>query len=206
VATFYSDDTHPEYPLRCLIVEDQLMFLQLLRSMLQALPGIEISAVASSQAEALACCQAEPPDLLLLDLSLPDGDGIAVAESLAQLNPRAQVVVLSGQASSFICPAHLQPMVHGVVDKTAAFSSLQQVIATCLNQPRAELTPRQQQIYGLIGQGLSNKEIARATALTVATVETHRKAIAQKLGVRGAELIRQAALLGELNSLPGDIR
>jgi DNA-binding NarL/FixJ family response regulator len=185
--------------LRCLIVEDQLMFLQLLRSMLQALPGIEISAVASSQAEALAYCQTDPPDLLLLDLSLPDGDGIAVADSLAQLNPRAQLVVLSGQASSFICPAHLQPMVRGVVDKTAAFSTLQQVIATCLDQPKPQLTPRQQQIYGLIGQGLSNKEIARATALTVATVETHRKAIAQKLGVRGAELIRQAALLGELS-------
>lgn len=199
MGTFHCDGTYPERPLRCLIVEDQLMFLQLLRSMLQALPGIEISAVASSQAEALAYCQTDPPDLLLLDLSLPDGDGIAVADSLAQLNPRAQLVVLSGQASSFICPAHLQPMVRGVVDKTAAFSTLQQVIATCLDQPKPQLTPRQQQIYGLIGQGLSNKEIARATALTVATVETHRKAIAQKLGVRGAELIRQAALLGELS-------
>ena len=199
MGTFHCDGTYPERPLRCLIVEDQLMFLQLLRSMLQALPGIEISAVASSQAEALACCQTDPPDLLLLDLSLPDGDGIAVADSLAQLNPRAQLVVLSGQASSFICPAHLQPMVRGVVNKTAAFSTLQQVIATCLDQPKPQLTPRQQQIYGLIGQGLSNKEIAQATALTVATVETHRKAIAQKLGVRGAELIRQAALLGELS-------
>lgn len=192
--------------MRCLIVEDQLMFLQLLRSMLQALPGIEISAVASSQSEALACCQADPPDLLILDLSLPDGDGIAVADSLAQLNPRAQVVVLSGQASSFICPVQLQPMVRGVVDKTAAFSTLQQVIATCLNHPKPELTPRQQQIYGLIGLGLSNKEIAKAAALSVATVETHRKAIAQKLGVRGAELIRQAALLSELDQLPGGAR
>ncbi|MBM5814885.1 MAG: response regulator transcription factor, partial [Cyanobacteria bacterium M_DeepCast_100m_m1_067] len=52
------------------------------------------------------------------------------------------------------------------------------------------------EIYGLIGQGLSNKEIARAAGLSVATVETHRKQIAQKLGVSGAELVRQAALLG----------
>ena len=59
------------------------------------------------------------------------------------------------------------------------------------------------EIYGLIGQGLSNKEIARTTALTVATVETHRKAIAQKLGVSGSELVRQASLRGRLNTVEG---
>jgi DNA-binding NarL/FixJ family response regulator len=90
-----------------------------------------------------------------------------------------------------------------VVGRSGPESSLR---PACLNQPKPELTPRQQQIYGLIGQGLSNKEIAKATALTVATVETHRKAIAQKLGVRGAELIRQAALLSELDRRPGGTR
>ena len=157
-------------PLRCLIVEDQLMVLQLLRSMLQAMPGLEISAVASNRAEALAVCDADPPDLLILDLSLPDGDGLTVAEALADRNPEAQMVVLSGQASS--------------------------------TTPTEPLTPRQRQIYALIGQGLSNKEIAKATDLSLATVETHRKAIAQKLGISGAELIRQAALLGGLELKP----
>ena len=186
--------------LRCLIVEDQLMFLQLLRSMLEALPGLVICGTATSQAEAIALCSGrEPPDLLLLDLALPDGDGLAVAEALLQRQPAAQVIVLSGQASSFICPAHLQPSIRGVVDKTAAFSQLQAVLQRCLPQQPEALTPRQQQIYGLIGQGLSNKEIARAAELSVATVETHRKAIAQKLRVSGAELVRQASLLGRLN-------
>lgn len=193
-------------PLRCLIVEDQLMVLQLLRSMLQAMPGLEISAVASNRAEALAVCDADPPDLLILDLSLPDGDGLTVAEALADRNPEAQMVVLSGQASSFVCPSHLQSRMRGVVDKTAAFSSLQAVLEGCLQAssttPTEPLTPRQRQIYGLIGQGLSNKEIAKATDLSLATVETHRKAIAQKLGISGAELIRQAALLGGLELKP----
>ena len=107
--------------------------------------------------------------------------------------------MLSGQASSFVCPAPLRPLMVGVVDKTAAFSQLQAVLESCLPQRKALLTPRQQEIHGLIGQGLSNKEIARATALSIATVETHRKAIAQKLGMRGAELVRQASLLGRLN-------
>ena len=187
--------------LRCLIVEDQLMVLQLLHSMLEALPGLTVQATATSQAEAIALCRSTPaPQLLILDLALPDGDGLAVAEVLAQTQPEARVVVLSGQASSFICPAHLQGVIVGVVDKTAAFSQLQAVLEPWLPQAssRAVLTPRQRQIYQLIGQGLSNKAIARSTELSISTVETHRKAIAQKLGVSGAELVHQASLAARL--------
>jgi DNA-binding NarL/FixJ family response regulator len=183
--------------LQCLIVEDQLMFQQLLRSMLEAMPGLEVKATATTQAEAIAHCSGEdPPDLLILDLALPDGDGLAVAQALAQRRPDAQVVVLSGQASSFVCPAGLQPMICGVVDKTAAFSQLQSVLEHCLPNRPEPLTQRQREIYALIGRGLSNKDIAQTAGLTVTTVETHRKAIAQKLGVSGAELVRQASLLG----------
>ena len=187
--------------LRCLIVEDQVMFLQLLRSMLEAVPGLSVVASATTQADAIAFCRSDdPPDLVILDLALPDGDGLAVAQALAEHHPNPQVVVLSGQASSFVCPAALQPLISGVVDKTSAFHQLTSVLERCLPQSAEPLTPRQQEIYGLIGQGLTNKEIAKTTNLSIATVETHRKAIAQKLGVSGAELVRQASLLGRLNT------
>jgi DNA-binding NarL/FixJ family response regulator len=180
-----------------LIVEDQLMFQQLLVSMLDAMPGLEVGATATTCAEAsLLCSSEDPPDLLILDLALPDGDGLAVAQTLALRRPDARVVVLSGQASSFVCPAALQPLICGVVDKTAAFSQLQAVLERCLPNRPEPLTQRQREIYGLIGQGLSNKDIARSAGLSITTVETHRKAIAQKLGVSGAELVRQASLLG----------
>jgi DNA-binding NarL/FixJ family response regulator len=189
-----------QHALHCLIVEDQVMFLQLLRSMLEAIPGLEVRSTATSQAEAIALCRSdEPPELLILDLSLPDGDGLAVAHTLAESRPEAKVVVLSGQASSFVCPAPLRPLIVGVVDKTAAFSQLQAVLERCLPHRPEPLTPRQQEIYRLIGQGLSNKDIAKTTELSIATVETHRKAIAQKLGMSGAELVRQASLFGHLN-------
>jgi len=187
--------------LRCLIVEDQVMFLQLLRSMLEAVPGLSVVASATTQADAIAFCRSnDPPDLVILDLALPDGDGLAVAQALAEHHPNPQVVVLSGQASSFVCPAALQPLIAGVVDKTSAFHQLTSVLERCLPQSAEPLTPRQQEIYGLIGQGLTNKEIAKTTNLSIATVETHRKAIAQKLGVSGAELVRRASLLGRLNT------
>ncbi|MFM7312906.1 MAG: response regulator [Cyanobium sp.] len=190
-------------PLRCLIVEDQLMVLQLLRTMLQAIDGIQICHTATSQAEGLALCRSDPPDLQILDLALPDGSGLAVAELLAQLRPEAQLVVLSGQASSFVCPSALQPMVRGVVDKTSAFRHLHEAIARCLQRSPSPLTPRQGEIFRLIGRGLSNREIAERMGLAVTTVETHRKAIAQKRGVSGAELVRQACLLADLSEEPG---
>ena len=70
--------------LRCLIVEDQVMFLQLLCSMLEAMPGLTVVGTATRQADAIALCSGDDaPDLLILDLTLPDGDGLAVAQALA---------------------------------------------------------------------------------------------------------------------------
>jgi DNA-binding NarL/FixJ family response regulator len=191
--------SHEPEPLRCLVVEDQLMFSQLLCTLVDAIPGIQVIGTATSQAEGLEQCTAQPPpDLLLLDLALPDGPGLAIADALLAHHPTAKVVVLSGEAASFICPSRLQSAMAGVVDKTAAFSQLQVVLQNCLKRPPQALTARQQQIYALIGKGMSNKEIAHTTNLAITTVETHRKAIAQKLGTSGAELVRQASLLAPL--------
>ena len=186
-------------PLRCLIVEDQLMFLQLLQQLLERQLGLTIIATAGSVRAGQAACRLHRPDLLILDLSLADGDGLPVLASLAQWAPQARAVVLSAQAAGFVCPEPLQPLLLGVVDKTATFESLLEVISELLPPRRAAvdpltLTPAQQRIYNLIGQGLSNKQIARELELAIATVETHRKAIARRLGCSGAELVRRAAL------------
>jgi len=186
-------------PLRCLIVEDQVMFLELLQRLLEGQPGLEVVATAASATTGIAACRLHRPDLVILDLSLADGDGLPVLAALAQWCPRAKAVVLSAQAAGFVCPEALEPLLLGVVDKTATFDTLLRVIQELL--PMAEpgrsalsLTPAQQRIYALIGLGLSNKQIASRLALSVATVETHRKAIARRLGLSGAELVRSAAL------------
>ena len=171
--------------LRCLIVEDQVMFLQLLRSMLEAMPGLQVVATATRQVDAIALCSGDnAPDLLILDLALPDGDGLAVAEALAATRPHAKVVVLSGQGSSFVCPAALQPWIVGVVDKTAAFSELQRVLEPCMPSVGEPLTPRQREIYALIGQGLTNKEIAQALGLVEGTVKNYMSDLMTKLESR----------------------
>ncbi len=187
--------------LRCVIVEDQLMFLELLQQLLERQLGIEVIATAASTQAGVAACRLHRPDLLILDLSLADGDGLPVLASLAQWSPGGRAVVLSAQAAGFVCPEALEPLLLGVIDKTTTFRDLIGVIAELLPPaPAADpgaLTPAQQRIFSLIGQGLSNKQIARDLALSVATVETHRKAIARRLGCSGGELVRQAALQRE---------
>ena len=185
--------------LRCLIVEDQLMFLELLQRLLERQPGLEVIATASSAASGEAACRLHRPDLLILDLALADGDGLPVLQALAQWCPGSRAVVLSAQAAGFVCPEALQPLLLGVVDKTATFDTLIAVIGELLEAPALQpdpgaLTQAQQRVYALIGQGLSNKQIAQQLTLSIATVETHRKAIARRLGLSGAELVRHAAL------------
>lgn len=191
-------------PLRCVIVEDHLMFTQLLVTMLRAVPGLnlEIVAAVDTAANGIAACVEHEPDLLILDLALGDARGETVAERLLEVNPRAKLIVLSGHASTFVCPPSICRSIHAVIDKTDAFDSLQMVLAKLVGLPSAtpasrdrlarQLSHREQEVLLLVGQGLQSKEIAARLNITRNTVQSHRKKIAMKLGTEGAELSRYA--------------
>ncbi|MEB3332844.1 MAG: response regulator transcription factor [Synechococcaceae cyanobacterium] len=188
--------------LRCVVVEDQVMFLQLLVGMLRTQPSLEVVATAQGVVEALAACEQHRPDLVILDLALPDGDGIEVLEALREVPEPPQVIVLSGQASTFVCPRELSHLVRAVVDKTRAYNALTQEIQHLLEPEadgaggpaRTRLTLREQEVFALIGKGLTNRVIADQLGLSLRTVETHRKNITVKLGTKGGDLVRLAAL------------
>lgn len=189
--------------LRCVVVEDQVMFLQLLVGLLRSQSALEVVATAQSVAQGIKACREHCPDLVILDLALPDGDGVAVAEVLRAEQPQARVIVLSGQASSFVCPEALQPLVHAVIDKTRAYDSLLQAVSRLegASQDKADmrlrveiLTARERQIFALIGQGSSSRQIAETLQLSPHTVETHRRNITGKLGLSGIDLVRLAAM------------
>ena len=135
---------------------------------------------------------------MILDLTLPDGDGTDVAIALERLKPEARLIVLSAQASCFVCPSCLQPMLHAVVDKIEAYGTLGATIAELLRAkapaPHAKLTRREQMVFQAIGKGLSNQQIADRLHLSVHTVETHRRNLSGKLRLKGAELVRYATL------------
>lgn len=195
--------------LRTLVVEDQLMFQELLVGMLRSQTFLGEVATASTAAEGIAACASLRPDLLILDIALPDAEGLTVAKALQVLNPAAKVIVLSSHASTFLRPPELRDTISAVIDKARAFEELLQEIAAITGtapialaeddalsrEALAQLTQRERQVLERMGRGESNKSMAQELALSVRTVESHRRNIATKLGYSGARLIRIATLL-----------
>jgi len=183
--------------LTCVLVEDQRMFSQLLVGMLRTIEGLAVVATASTAAEGIEACRLYRPDLLILDLCLPDQNGEVVAEALLEINSEAHLIILSAQVSSFVCPPSLQKRLHAVIDKIEAYETLGEDISELIDSRpgyRPHLTAREKELLLLMGSGLSNLQIADAMQVSVHTVETHRRNLSGKLGIKGAELIRYATL------------
>lgn len=187
--------------MNCLVIDDQTIFLDLLASLLKSFPEIERVAKADCIKSAEALSERETFDIAIIDLILPDGDGCDLATTLMQKHPNIQLIILSGSAQEFICPIHLQNSICGIIDKADAFESLRNCLNSIIKPAHQSLTQRQKEIYALMGEGKSNKEIAQQLGSAPSTVETHRKAIAQRLNLSGAELIRAAALNQQLQNI-----
>lgn len=187
------------------------MFLDLVTTMLRAAPGLAIDVVGSAGtvAEGIMTCDRLQPDVVLLDLALPDGKGILVAEHVAATRPTAKIVVISGQSSTFVCPTALGRCTHAIVHKAEAFDSLQKILAELSRQCREGtvayrtrvadkgrvselLTQREREVLALLGDSLSCEEIAGRLGLSAHTVQSHRKNIALKLGTSGRKLMAEA--------------
>jgi DNA-binding NarL/FixJ family response regulator len=190
--------------LQCVIVEDQTMFRQMLHNMLSSVPDMKVVATAASADEGIRACRHHKPGLLVLDLALPDGHGVDVARRLTAANPAAKIVILSGEASTFVCPADLRDSVHAVLDKTQAFDDLAAELKVLLprarggsssvrnSEVRDRLSDREYEIFLLIGRGLISKEIGEKLYISPQTVQAHRRKIAGKLGTTGFELVQVA--------------
>ena len=197
--------------LRCVIVENQVMFEQLLTALLGARGVFEVVGAAHSVARGIEICESLRPDLLVLDLALPDGDGLKVARRLAALCPDSRTIVVSAHASTFHCPSNLRQAIFSVVDKTAGVESLLAEImkfhgtASSRNpeiqpllDPASLLSERELEVFRCIGMGLGTKEIATKLGRAYLTIETHRRNIAAKLGTNRGDLVKMAALHNQM--------
>jgi DNA-binding NarL/FixJ family response regulator len=194
--------------LQTLVVEDQLMFKELLVAMLRGHPGLDEVSTACTAAAAISICTRQRPDLLILDIALPDAEGLTVATALQKVNPDARVIVLSSHASTFLRPPELRDTICAVIDKGRAFDDLLQEISSLAGcgptgppdeelplEALRQLTQRERQVLERLGRGQSNKDMALDLDLSVRTVESHRRNIALKMRCSGARLIRIATLL-----------
>ena len=199
-------------PVRVLIADDDALMRAGLRAVLSSDQQIEVVGEASSGRGALSQARAHRPDVVLMDVRMPDLDGIAATRQLLAASREVKVVIvttfqqddyifgaLNAGASGFLLkrtrPEELIAAIHTVAagDSLLSPSVTRIVIDHIASQPPPgtdsteqlqELTPREREVLALIATGLTNAEIATTLVIEESTVKTHVKRILMKLGLR----------------------
>ncbi len=195
---------------KVLLVDDDDLMRAGLRAVLSSDETIEVVGEAQNGRYAIGRVQALRPDLVLMDVRMPDLDGIAATTEILATHPQVKVVILTtfeqddyifgalaAGASGFLLkrtrPEELLAAVHTVAAGDSLLSPsvtrtvIERVARQPLQSPSAnldELTPREHDVLKLIAQGLSNQEIADALVIEESTVKTHVKRILMKLHLR----------------------
>jgi DNA-binding NarL/FixJ family response regulator len=200
--------------IRILLVDDHQLVRDGLHSRLGETPGICVVGEAGTGAEALALSAKLQPDLVLLDIGLPDMSGLDVAERLPAVAPSTRALMLSmydnreyvisairaGAAGYVLKDASSKEIIAAIRAVAAGGSYYSAPLTTALATGGSEpplLTEREREILILVAQGNSNKRIAQQLDVSVRTVETHRLNLRKKLGVETpAGLIRYALQQG----------
>ncbi len=199
-------------PARVLIVDDDDLMRAGLRAVLSSDPTIDIVGEAADGHEAIKCAQRLRPDTVLMDVRMPDLDGIAATRAIVASDDKTRILILTtfedddyifgaleAGASGFLLkrtrPETLIAAIHTIAagDALLSPSVTRTVIDRMSRHPRVQpsanrrlgdLTPRERDVLELVGAGLSNIEIAATLVVEESTIKTHVKRILAKLGLR----------------------
>jgi two-component system, NarL family, invasion response regulator UvrY len=197
------------------IAEDHTIVRWALREALGKDHDIEVVGDAGTAAETLEMVQKVRPDVLLLDLSLPDKSGFDVLNEMRESDTAPLVVVLTWHTEPSYAARAIGAGAHGYVNKSVTPEELlsairavsrgeqvippgvEQILASGDGHPASALTAREQQVMEMLARGLTNREIAEHLQISIKTVDTHRGHVLKKLGLRNnSELTRFAVKHG----------
>ncbi len=208
--------------IRILIADDHGVIRGGLRALLQAEPDFEIVTEARDGTEALDLARQMEPDVILLDLSMPELDGIEVARRLKETGSRVRALILTVHEDESLLQEAIEAGAAGYIVKRAAESELIDAIRAVARgdlyihpamtrallkgisppplsrKPSLEApTPRELEVLRLIAQGYTNRQTAEALGISARTVEGHRANLMSKLNLSSrVELIRYAREIG----------
>lgn len=211
--------------IKVLIVDDHPVVRKGLWSCLDSRPNLKVISEAANGFEAMEKIQQLEPDVVLMDIFMPEMDGLAVTEKLHREQPEVKVLILTVQSSRDYVLRMIRAGARGYVLKDAPPEDLVRAIEAvhageaffspsvariALNQyvseldqtdPASRLSDREREVLVLIASGKSNKEIANSLGIGVRTIETHRERIMRKLQIRSVAGLTKFAIANGLVSL-----
>lgn len=212
--------------MRILLADDHKMMRDGLRALLERQPGMEIVGEASTGYEVLSQVEKLQPDVVVMDVTMPELNGVEATRRLVAARPSLKVVALSVHTDRRYMMAMFEAGAVAYVPKNVAFEELAQAILAVMRgqrylspavtgaviegylrksnpaaTPGTSLSPREREVLQLLAEGNSSKDIASRLNLSVATVETHRRQIAAKLDIHSVAELTKYAIREGLTSL-----
>ena len=207
--------------LRIVIADDHDLMRRGVKTLIQSHPGWEVCGEAQTGREAILKAEELKPDVLILDIGMPDLNGVEAARRIRKTSPNVEVLILSMHYSDQLIRDILEAGVRGYIVKSDSDRDLIIAVETLANHkpfftPRAtevllssfkaggstgevpesvrdRLTSREREIVQLLAEGKSSKEVAASLCISVKTAETHRANIMRKLQLHTvSELVRYA--------------
>ena len=217
-------------PIRVLLADDHNLVRAGMRALLQSVPEIEVVAEAENGRQARALVKAHQPDVVLMDIAMPELNGLDATAQLIKEFPTLRVIILSmhstkgyvlqalrAGASGYLLKGAATPELALAIQTVArgetylssavskyvvdAFKGSEQNNAETSNTVEVALTPRQREVLQLIAEGSSTKEIAEKLHISVKTAKTHRTELMRRLDLHDvASLVRYAMQIGLVGS------
>lgn len=208
--------------LRVMIVEDHALVRAGMRALLEKIDGIEVVSAVGDGWEAVKAVQTDAPDLVLMDIAMPELNGLDATSRIVKESPATRVILLSMHANEEYLQQALQSGALGYLLKGAELAELELAIKTVSRGesyltpavakyaieayreksdgptgPLAKLSMRQREILQLIAEGHTTKDIAQRLNVSVKTVETHRAHLMERLEIHDVPgLVRFAVRVG----------
>jgi DNA-binding NarL/FixJ family response regulator len=208
--------------LRVMIVEDHALVRAGMRALLEKIDGIDVVSAVGDGWEAVKAVQTDAPDLVLMDIAMPELNGLDATSRIVKESPATRVILLSMHANEEYLQQALQSGASGYLLKGAELAELELAIKTVSRGdsyltpavakyaieayreksdgptgPLAKLSMRQREILQLIAEGHTTKDIAQRLNVSVKTVETHRAHLMERLEIHDVPgLVRFAVRVG----------
>lgn len=212
---------HPLAMKKVIIIEDQTIMRDLICQLIEGYTTMEVIAQSGDGSEGYELCLKHVPDLVILDVMLPNLNGSEVLRRLKAKNPKINILIFSAASSSTMVNRLLKSGVTGYIEKDAGLAELEKAINLVADgrsyfSPRVvdamrelmisggkddsleSLTTREREIVQLIAESFSNKEIAAKLGMSVRTADTHRTNIMKKLDLHDVAALTRWAIANKL--------